>query len=265
MSLDGQGRANRRRRPAELALPERMAQHDPRRRAPAHVVRLGEHAAGRGPDAEHAEEAPADPQAVFGEARLPRRREIERRVSPRQHAGERLLIRAHGLPQRIRDVRVPSGVVPRRPSTVRNLDDGQVPRLRNRQRPNAQRVDQLEDRGVGADAEGEREHGDGGESGTAQQDAGAVPEILSEVLDDADAPGIAALLFALLDAVHRPERREPRVGGGEAFRDELIGQPLDVKPELVVELPLDGVSAEQGADAEGYGVEPAFKAHGDRS
>ena len=119
----------------------------------------------------------------------------------------------------------------------------------------------MEDRGVGADSEGERDHGDGGESGAAQEDAGAIPEILSEILDDADAPGVAALLFALLDAVHRPERREPRLGGGEAFRDVLVGQPLDVKPELVVELPLDGVAPEQGADAERYGVEPAFKSH----
>jgi hypothetical protein len=97
---------------------------------------------------------------------------------PASHAGERLLIRAQRFPQWIGDVRVSSGVVPGGPSAVRDLDDRQIPGVRDRQRPHTERVDQLEDCGVGADAQRQREDGDCREPGTPQEDAGAVAEIL---------------------------------------------------------------------------------------
>ena len=89
--------------------------------------------------------------------------------------------------------------------------------------------------------------------GTPQEDAGAVAEILSEILDDADVPGVAAFLLALLDSVHRTERRQPRVSRGETFRDVLVGQPLDVKLELFVELVLDAIAAEERSQPQGHG------------
>jgi hypothetical protein len=42
--------------------------------------------------------------------------------------------------------------------------------------------------------------------------------------------------------VHRPERREPRVGGPKTFRDVLVGQPIDVKSQLLVELLFNAVA-----------------------
>ncbi len=50
-------------------------------------------------------------------------------------------------------------------------------------------VDEREHRGGGADAEGEREHGDGGEAGIAAQSAEAVADVAAELIEEAQANG----------------------------------------------------------------------------
>ena len=55
-------------------------------------------------------------------------------------------------------------------------------------------VEKAEDGGVGADAEGEREQGDGGERRTAKQRAQAVGDILQKTFKPAPTPGEMTLL-----------------------------------------------------------------------
>ena len=55
-------------------------------------------------------------------------------------------------------------------------------------------IEEAEDGGVSADAEGEREQGDGGERGTAEQGAHAVGDILEEAFEPFPTPGEMSLL-----------------------------------------------------------------------
>ncbi len=83
-------------------------------------------------------------------------------------------------------------------------------------------VDEREHRRGGADAEGEREHGDGGEAGIAAQCAEAVTDVAAELVEDAqtDCGAICFVLrvgLAEIDACFAL-----RLFGGEALADEVF-------------------------------------------
>src|SRR2546427_72241 len=69
------------------------------------------------------------------------------------------------------------------------------PRISKRQRPEQHSIHHAEDRGIRADAESEREDGDGGEARILAQYAQAVAKIHEEVFDGWPAPDGAAVLF----------------------------------------------------------------------
>ena len=94
-------------------------------------------------------------------------------------------------------IRSQSGIRQHRPAchelsgaAVRRLDDADFDQLLgtlDRQRAQADRVDELEDRGVGAGAERQRQDRDDGERRVAAQQARAVAEVLPERLEEARA------------------------------------------------------------------------------
>src|SRR5205814_4968222 len=98
---------------AHLAMPERVADHDPGRRAPALVVRWREEAARGGLDAERIEEGAAHPQRV-GVAGLAPAGEVETVRAPRGQRGEALRAGADLLPQRVGELRIAAGEAARR-------------------------------------------------------------------------------------------------------------------------------------------------------
>src|SRR6185295_19352194 len=71
------------------------------------------------------------------------------------------------------------------------------------QGPEDQAVEDREERRVGADAERERHHGDGGKAGTSSKLADAVPQILREFIDD-EVPAHPRLLALVLMAAVAP-------------------------------------------------------------
>jgi hypothetical protein len=147
---------------AVLRLPERMAEHDRRVRAPFHVVAVVEHAAERRLDAERAEESAADENprrearllAVGADARVAR--------APREDARECLLMPADLFPDPVGGAGVPHGRVAARALEVFNAQFRQIVRCRDRQRPPGDGLEQLKERRVGADAERKRQQRDGG-------------------------------------------------------------------------------------------------------
>src|SRR6185437_1592597 len=61
-------------------------------------------------------------------------------------------------------------------------------------------IHDAENGGVGADAESEREHGDGGEAGGFAEHAQGVAEVLRQIVNIVCAAHVAAFLFELFDA-----------------------------------------------------------------
>jgi hypothetical protein len=131
---------------------------------------------------------------------------------PVQCARERALVRADLLPQRIGDVRVPAladeGVGAIRADIHERLGIG------NREAAQADRVDEVKDGGVGADAEGPRQDRDGGEDRASLEDAQSVPEIAERILEPQykGTPGDPS--------ASAPARTARRVGRPASFRSQ---------------------------------------------
>ena len=133
-------------------------------------------------------------------------------------------------------------------------------RIGVRQRRDERGVEDREDRGVRADAERERRHRDDRESRTAAQHAEGVAEILPEGVE----PGAGArLAHGLLDLRHAPEI-DPRLAA-RLLRTHprglvLVGEDLDRRGDLVLEIPLDAPppkevareAADSSREAHGY-------------
>ena len=160
---------------AEMPLPEPVADHCNGTSAPASatIVVCSECAPENRRNTEHLEETAADPQAV-NRLRWPSSRKVEAIVGPRHGAVEqRRLAGANLFPDRVR------------PGTA--LDNREAIGCPDGKRANQQAVDQREDRRVGADAERQREDGDGREDGRLGQHSHAVTDVLPDLLEPAGA------------------------------------------------------------------------------
>ena len=72
--------------------------------------------------------------------------------------------------------------------------------LGERQRLQQHAVNHAEDRGIGANAESQREDGDESECGASPKQADAKTQVLQKILNVADAARVSAILFGLLEA-----------------------------------------------------------------
>ncbi len=177
---DGEGRAvddqrlvQHRRILAELRGPEAVAEHHHRMRAGGAIVGRAEHAADRGLHAERREVAARHLRAL-GAERLPARRHVGAEQSVRGQPAEHLLhpleVAEHGIAEGVVAV---AGLVARGPAGLRpwRAEVHQPRRVLHRQRPEQHVVEDREDRGVRADAEGNRPHGHGGHERRLRQRA----------------------------------------------------------------------------------------------
>ena len=123
----------------------------------------------------------------------------------------------------------------------------QAPGVAVRQRLEQHAVDDAEDRAVGANAERERDDGDGREPGRPAQDANRVDEVLPQLADvrtarhpprepliDVDALALGAFVIAKL--LHRAAAR---LVGRHALRDELADPHVEMKVELALDVGTD--------------------------
>src|SRR5262249_41817132 len=137
---------------AVLALPEAMTDDHARRAASALVVRQGEDAAQRRPDAQHVEKISAHPEGPSG-SYLAALREVEPVCAPGEDTGKRLLPISDLLPDRISDRRIRAVEVSPRAGHIGDAYLGQLLRGFDRQRAQSHCVEQLKDRRVRPDAE----------------------------------------------------------------------------------------------------------------
>ena len=163
----------------EPRLPEVVADHRHGMRARRHIVgRRQQPAARSGADAEDVEEVAGDNQAVHQFGRVAG---IEARAdaAPAGEAVEMLVVVAQRRVHRIGEH-----------AAVAAGDVGEAGRVADPQALEQRGVDEAEDGGVGADAEGEGQHGGHREAGLPAQHAGGVAHVLEESANPA-APGRA--------------------------------------------------------------------------
>src|SRR5205085_9335013 len=124
--------------------PKAVTEHRRRRRAAATIVGCRERAPDEGRHAEAIEEIAAHPQSLR-RPRLAAGRQIEADAAPREHAREHLLPIANLLPQQVGETRTPSGeLAGAAADRLRDPDLDQLAGVRDRQRADADRVEQLE-------------------------------------------------------------------------------------------------------------------------
>ena len=110
-----------------------------------------------------------------------------------------------------------------------------------------------------------RDDGEGGER-RATERAERVEDVAYQVIDEADAASVAALIGGKRHRAEARQRPRAGIGGAQPRGDVLVRLALDVKRKLVVELAFDAARRNQGANpqdevAEDHGVTPA-SSHG---
>ena len=119
-------------------------------------------------------------------------------------------------------------------------------------------VDEAEDGGVGADADGQREDGESGKGGAATQLAEGVAEILGEGFECGPGAMVADGLLDLLDAAAVTQGGAAGFFGGHAGGDAFVGEEAGVGADFGIEAMLDLLLVEQVADG---GAQPGSECH----
>ena len=112
------------------------------------------------------------------------------------------------------------------------------------QRPEEEAVDDGEDRRVGADAQRERGDDHGGERALPGEEPERVANVAAEVIEKCAVTARTNAFFHPLDAPDLGEGEAASLGGRNAFLDPVRGGHLDERPDLVVELLLGAIPAE---------------------
>ena len=173
---------------------------------------------------------------------------------------EGLLMISDLLPDRIREHRVPVEKVSHPAVRVGEPHLGELLWVDHRKHAQANRIQQLENRRIGADAEGQGYDRDGSEARIPLQLAGAVAEILPEDFERAESPQLAAGFFEPGDVA------ELAAGSVGSFvrRNALLAQfPLthgEVKLHLVVQVAVKLAAPDQSLHPKPK-VNPAFAEH----
>ncbi len=246
-AADGRGVA------AELGLPERVADDRGRRiaRAPI-VVGGGQQAPGRRLHAEGGEEVAAHPEAAR-EPRLATLGQIEPRGAPREQVRERLLVGADLLPLRVGEPRmVVDEVTGSAPLGQADANLHEAVGILHRERAQPHGVHRLEDRGVGADAQREREERHEGEAGVEAQQPRAVAQVLPHGFEGGERVHAIDLFAHERDVAELAVRGGARVGRRHAARDVGVGLDLEVGLQLAGPLVVPpGAAQESGPTHDG--------------
>jgi len=134
--------------------------------------------------------------------------------------------------------------------TGRPLDGEEFVRIPHRVDAEEEHVEERE--GDGDDAEAERDRRDDGQRHERRPAEGAEREtnVAGQRLEEVDAPFVAALVRRERYRAEACARVLERLRGIDAGGHQLSRFTLDMKGKFVVELPLNGVGLEDGADAE---------------
>ena len=110
-------------------------------------------------------------------------------------------------------------------------------------------IDDAEDGGVGADAEGHRDDDGEGVARLLAQAPQPIAHVLRHGFDEARQPRVTDVVLDAVDAAEELAGGASRSVRCHALPYVLVGKHVEVEFELGIELALHGAAAEQGADA----------------
>jgi hypothetical protein len=129
------------------------------------------------------------------------------------------------------------------------LDPHQPGGSAERQRRHHHGVEHAEDRAGGANAQRERDAGDGGERAIPRQQAQPVPGITRQRLEPADAVHVVDLLAHEERASEPAPRRRARLLPGHAQADVAVGEQVEMRLEFALNLVVHARTGERVAQA----------------
>ena len=222
---------------AEVTLPEVVADHGDQRPArPAVVCGLQQPAKDRR-QAKHIE-AVARHELPHREFRTGGRRQPEARPRPeRTQPGKGVVV-----------AKTPELLCREREAVATAHALGEQHELlwsANGQRLEEHRIDERVDRGDGADAKGQRQHGHARKHRALPQDSEAVAHVLQEFIDNAEMPHVAARLGRLVDAAKAGQRATSGLGFAQALAAVVRDLPLDVVAQFGVDLTIQPVASNE--------------------
>jgi hypothetical protein len=129
--------------------------------------------------------------------------------------------------------------------------------LAHRQLAQQDLIDQRDDGRVAADAEGEREHGGGGEGRAAPQHAQGIAHVAPPIVEPAPDPGLAHLLPHLQHAAELHSHAAPRLLVAHPGPPQVVDSPIDVILQLPIEVPFQPAAPPgQQVEESGHGLTP---------
>ena len=159
------------------------------------------------------------------------------------------MVALYFLPHGSRQPAIAVGVESHPLVATRYPDFGELVRSLDGERAKTNGVHELENRRVGANSEGERADGNRRKAQIESELPRAESNVLREIFDPPGAARVAAVLFDLLNTAQCKPRATTGVVGREARPLQLGGFVIEVQPELVIELGLDGPALRQRAQA----------------
>ena len=125
----------------------------------------------------------------------------------------------------------------------------QLPRIPDRQHPEQHRVDQAEDRGVGADTKGQRDHGDDGKAGAPPEHTEPVSQVSPQIVNDAESARIPTFFLDQLDASEGTQSRVARLLRRHARLDVVLDLSFDMEAQLLGHFVFETRFAEESPQA----------------
>jgi hypothetical protein len=173
---------------------------------------------------------------------------------------ERLVLGAQPLEQRVREQRQSARL---QRSPIRRLgcvgEHDQLFARGHRQRAQQGSIDQPEHGGVAGDAQRQRQHHRERDPRAAAQGSGSVAQILGQGVQPVAYAAGPHLLLHLIHPAHLQPGLPPGLGRIQSSRDESVGDQVQVRAQLLVEISLDLPAPEQvPREAE----QPPVQAHG---
>ena len=127
-------------------------------------------------------------------------------------------------------------------------DDPELLGSGHRQGAQQQAVDDAEDRGVGADREGQRQDGDGGEARRASEGAHGVARIVPEIVETRFPAGGAHVILDGCGASELDSRGARRGVAAQAGLHVPLDRRIEIGAEFLVQVVLDAIAVEERAD-----------------
>ena len=134
--------------------------------------------------------------------------------------------------------------------------------MRYRVGPEDQRIHPAEARRREPDPQRQRDGDKRRQSWGPAQAPHGVPYIVDEVRQPVNPPHVSHLLFALLQPVHRAQRRQARLFGRESVRDAFLDLVLQVELQLLFEFLFHLAPQQDGPEPQLRREPPVFDPHG---